>query len=58
MNKKYTAFFINNENWNKMSWEEKKLAHKTAEDLYNNDRKKAYEKLADFMAEHGDAWWD
>lgn len=58
MNKKYTAFFINNENWNKMSWEEKKLAHKTAEDLYNNDRKNAYGKLADFMAEHGDAWWD
>ena len=38
-----------------MSQEEKKLARKTAEDLYNNDRKNAYGKLADFMAEHGDA---
>ena len=55
MNKKYMAFFINNEKWNKMSQEEKKLARKTAEDLYNNDRKNAYGKLADFMAEHGDA---
>ena len=37
---------------------EKILAYKKAEQLYKEDRKTAYRKLADFMAEHGDCWWD
>ena len=58
MNNKYRNIFLDNEKLNEMSHEEKILAYKKAEQLYKEDRKTAYGKLADFMAEHGDCWWD
>ncbi len=58
MNKKYTDLFLNNEKWNEMSQEERNLARKNAEMSYKNDRRAAYQKLADYMAEYGDLWWD
>ena len=58
MNNKYTALCYNNDKWNEMSQEEKKLARKKAEISYKNDRKIAYQKLGNFMAEYGDSWWD
>ena len=58
MNKKYTRIYRNNEKMNEISLKEKILAYKKAEQLYKEDRKTAYRKLADFMAEHGDCWWD
>ena len=58
MNKKYTRIYRNNEKLNEISQKEKILAYKKAEQLYKEDRKTAYRKLADFMAEHGDCWWD
>lgn len=58
MNKKYTRIYCNNEKLNEISQKEKILAYKKAEQLYKEDRKTAYRKLADFMAEHGDCWWD
>ncbi len=58
MNKKYRRIFLDNKKLNEMSSEEKVLAYKKAEQLYKEDRRIAYWNLADFLAEHGDAWWD
>ena len=40
------------------SKEEKVIVYKKAERIYKEDRRFAYRNLADFMAEHGDCWWD
>ena len=58
MNNKYTRIFLNNEKSNEMSQEEKVIVYKKAERIYKEDRRIAYRNLADFMAEHGDCWWD
>lgn len=58
MNNKYRNIFLDNEKLNEMSHEEKILTYKKAERIYKEDRRIAYRNLADFMAEHGDCWWD
>ena len=58
MNNKYRSIFLDNEKLNEMSHEEKVIVYKKAERIYKEDRRIAYRNLADFMAEHGDCWWD
>ena len=49
MNQKYTSIYQNDKSL---------LAFDKANQEYRKDRQIAYRKLADFMAEYGDSWWD
>ena len=49
MNKKYTSIYQNDKS---------RSAFDKANQEYRKDRQIAYRKLADFMAEYGDSWWD
>lgn len=44
--------------WQNYKGEEKKKKLKECDKLYMSDRKEAYKRMADFMAERGLRWWD
>lgn len=44
--------------WQNYKGEEKKKKLKECNELYMSDRKEAYRRMADFMAEKGLRWWD